>query len=109
MPMSESDARLWAMFAHLSGIIVAIIGPLVILLVFGKRNEFVRSQSTEALNFQITVFLATLVSALLMFVFVCFILLPIVAIGALVFYIIAGVKAYNGEDYRYPINIRMVP
>lgn len=109
MPMSESDARLWAMLAHLSGIVIAIIGPLVILLVFGKRNEFVRSQSTEALNFQITVFLATIVSALLMFVIVGFVLLPIVAIGALVFYIIAGLKAYDGVDYRYPINIRMVP
>lgn len=108
MPMSDSDARLWAMLAHLSGIVIAIIGPLVILLVFGKRNEFVRVQSTEALNFQITVFLATIVSALLMFVVVGFILLPIVGIGALVFYIIAGIKAYNGEDYRYPINIRMV-
>ena len=106
--MSDSDARLWAMLAHLSGIVIAIIGPLVIMMTFGKRNEFVRSQSTEALNFQITVFLATLVSALLMFVIIGIVLLPIVAIGALVFFIIGGVKAYNGEDYRYPINIRMV-
>lgn len=108
MPMSDSDARLWAMLAHLSGIVIAIIGPLIILLTFGKRNGFVHSQSTEALNFQITVFLASIVSALLMFVVVGFILLPIVAIGALVFFIIGGVKAYDGEDYRYPINIRMV-
>jgi uncharacterized Tic20 family protein len=31
-----------------------------------------------------------------------------VLIGAVVFTVTGGVKANNGEDYRYPINIRMV-
>ncbi len=36
------------------------------------------------------------------------ILLPIVGIFWLVFTIIGSVKASNGEDYRYPLTIRMV-
>lgn len=107
-PLSDSDARMWAMFANLSGLIFAIFGPLIILLVFGDRNAFVKSQSTEALNFQITYFISVLVSSLLMLVIIGFILLPIVIIVGVVFMIIASVKSYNGEDYRYPINIRMV-
>lgn len=107
-PLTESDARLWAMLAHLSGIVIAVIGPLIIMLVFAKRSAFVKSQSTEALNFQITVLIASVISALLTLVIIGFILLPIVAIGALVFFIIGGVQAYQGVDYRYPINIRFV-
>jgi uncharacterized Tic20 family protein len=32
----------------------------------------------------------------------------VVGILALVWIIMAGIKANNGEDYRYPINIRLV-
>lgn len=107
-PMSESDARLWAMLSHLSGIIISVIGPLIIMLVFGPRNAFVKSQSTEALNFQLTILIAAIISSLLIFVIIGIILLPIVLIVGLVFFIIGGIKAYGGEDYRYPFNIRMV-
>lgn len=107
-PMSESDARLWATLSHLSGIIISVIGPLIIMLVFGPRNAFVKSQSTEALNFQLTILIAAIISSLLIFVIIGIILLPIVLIVGLVFFIIGGIKAYGGEDYRYPFNIRMV-
>ena len=107
-PMSDSDARMWAMFAHLSGIIISIIGPLIIMLVFGPRNAFVKNQSTEALNFQITLAIAVVISFLLTFILIGLILLPIVLVVGLIFMILGGVKAYGGEEYRYPINIRMV-
>lgn len=107
-PMSESDARLWAMLAHLSGIVIAIIGPLIIMLVFGPRNAFVKNQATEALNFQITLAIGVVVSIVLTFVIIGAILLPIVIIVGLIFMIIAGVKAYGGVEYRYPFNIRLV-
>ena len=107
-PMSESDTRLWAMLAHLSGIVIAIIGPLIIMLVFGPRNAFVKNQSTEALNFQITLAIGVVVSLVLTVVIIGAILLPIVLIVGLIFMIIAGVKAYSGVEYRYPFNIRLV-
>ena len=106
--MSDSDARLWSMLSHLSGIVIAIIGPLIIMLVFGPRNAFVKNQSTEALNFQITLAIAVIISFILFFVVIGIVLLPIVLVVGLVFMIIGGVKAYGGEEYRYPINIRMV-
>jgi len=107
-PLSDSDARLWAMLAHLSGIIIAIIGPLIIMLVFGQRSAFVKNQSTEALNFQITLVIAMVISFVLTFVIIGAFLLPIVAIGGLVFMIIGGIKANGGEEYRYPITLRLV-
>lgn len=107
-PLSPSDERMWAMFAHLSGIVVAIIAPLIIMLTMGNRSAYVRKQAVEALNFQITLMIAVFVCILLTFVVVGVFLLPIVGIGGLVLMIIAGVKTYGGEDYRYPVNIRMV-
>ena len=107
-PMTESDAKLWAMLAHLSGIVIMVIGPLIIMLVFGPRNEFVKKQATEALNFQIMIAIGILISFVLTFVIIGFILLPIVMIVGLVFFIIGGLKAYQGEDYRYPFNLRMI-
>lgn len=106
--LSESDARLWAMLAHLSGIILAVIGPVIIMLVFGPRSSFVKRQSIDALNFQITLVIAMVISFVLTFVVIGAFLIPIVAIGGLVFMIIGGIKAYNGEEYRYPITLRLV-
>lgn len=111
--LSPSDQRMWAMFAHLSGLAWllggwAIVPALVIFLVFKDRGIYVREQAAEALNFQITVLLAMIVSGILVLILVGFLLLIVVGIAAIVFAIIAGVAANKGENYRYPFNIRLV-
>ena len=52
--------------------------------------------------------IAFVVSFVLIFLLVGFLLLPIVGIWWLVFTIIGSVKSANGELYRYPLTIRMV-
>ena len=68
-----------------------------------------------ALNFQLTVLIALFVGgmAALLLSFVCigFLLIPVVvgiALCGLIFAIIAGVKANNGEAYRYPWSLTLV-
>lgn len=107
-PLSESDSRLWAMLGHLSMFVLAIIGPLIIMLTLGDRSAFTRKQAVEALNFQITVLIAIVISAILTIVIIGIFMLIAIAIAATVLAIIAAVKSYAGEDYRYPVNIRMV-
>ena len=107
-PMSDSDARLWAMLGQLGGIIIGFIAPLIVMLVFGPRNAFVKKESTEALNFQITVLIGYIVSFVLMFVVIGIFLFFVVWILSLIFCIIAAVKNNQGIEYRYPINIRFV-
>lgn len=99
---------MWAMLAHLSGIILLIIGPLIIMLVFGPRSAFVKSQSVEALNFQIMIAIGLVISAVLTVVVIGAILLPIIWILGIVFMIVGGVAANQGKDYRYPFNLRLV-
>ena len=107
---APADQRTMALAAHLLGIFTWFIGPLIIWLINkdDASKVFVTDQAKEALNFQITVSLAVVVSFLLMLVVIGFFLLGLVSIGALVLTIIAGIKANEGLDYRYPFTWRPI-
>ena len=107
-PLSPSDERLWALLAHLSIFVLSIIGPILILVLLGKRSAFVADQAREALNFHLTVLIAGLVSFLLCFVLIGFVLLPIVIVGSMVLGVIAALQANQGIPYRYPLTLRLV-
>lgn len=109
---TNKDARTWGMLCHLlalSGFLTSaigwIVGPLIMWLI--KKNDFafVDDQGKESLNFQIWMFIYALVSFILTFVCIGFILLPAVAIFDLVMVIIASMKANQGIRYRYPLVI----
>jgi len=108
------DERTWGGAAHWGALLAALVGglaflgPLLVLLIKGNESQWVRRQSVESLNFQISILIYAIVSAILIIVLVGFILLPLVGIFWLIFTIIGSVKASNGEDYRYPLTIRMV-
>ena len=104
----SSDDKLWALLAHLSYFAMGVAGPLlslIIWLVKRKESEFVDDQGKEALNFQLSVLIVSLVCA----VTVCLIPVSIVVgIGGIVYSIIGGIKAYEGVAYRYPYTFRIV-
>ena len=122
----SAEQRQWAMFAHLSALVGAIltgafgggwgcfIGPLVIWLMKKDTMPFVDDQGKEALNFNITVAIAAV--ALLLLSLVTFgigliIAVPlwvVIGIAWLVFTIIAAIKANEGVRYRYPFTLRLV-
>jgi uncharacterized protein len=116
----SAEERQWAMFAHLSALLGALltgvwgggwgcfIGPLVIWLVKKDTMPFVNDQGKEALNFNITVAIAAIVCWILCFILIGFLLLAVLAIGWLVFVIIGTIKANEGTTYRYPFTLRLV-
>jgi uncharacterized Tic20 family protein len=111
--MTASEERTWAGAAHWSALVamvvaMAFLGPLLVLLLKGNTSPFVRRQAVESLNFQLTILIAGLVSVALLFVVVGLLLLPIVGVAWVVFTVIGAVKASAGEDYRYPVSLRMV-
>ena len=107
---APQDQRTMSLLAHLLGIVTGPIGALIIWLVSkdDASKGFVVDQSKEALNFQITVFIAIVISWILAFVLIGLLLLPLVGIANLVLCIIAGIKANNGESYRYPFALRLI-
>jgi uncharacterized Tic20 family protein len=108
MAATGTDPKTLAMLAQLLGIFTGFLGPLIIYLVSGDKDRFVKHHSAEALNFHLTVLIAYLVSFVLMLVLIGFLLFFVVWVLALVFSIQATIAANRGEWYRYPINIRMV-
>lgn len=113
-PTPTQEVRQWAMFCHLAALAGMVfpfgnlLGPLIIWQIKRELDPFVDEQGKEALNFQITVSIAMLVSMLLMVVAIGFLLLPLICLAALVLSIIAGIKANEGKAYRYPLCWRLV-
>jgi uncharacterized protein len=105
----SKDARTMAMLAHMLGI-VGFLGPLIIWLIKKDDEPFVDDQGKEALNFQITVIFAYLATFVLSCVTLGFgsPLLFGVVVANIVFSIIAGLKANEGEAYRYPLVLRLI-
>lgn len=109
------DARKWAMICHLVALVGLIgngvgfvLGPLIVWLLKKEDHPFIDEQGKEALNFQLTMFIALFVCAPLILVFVGVFLMIAVAIMMIVFPIIAALKADKGIPYRYPLTVRMI-
>jgi uncharacterized Tic20 family protein len=107
-PLTDADRRMWAMLAHLGGIVLGFIAPLIVWLIYKDRDQFVKDQSVEALNFQITIAIGFVASSVLMIVLIGFFTFFAVWIAALVFSIIGGMAANRGENYRYPFTLRLI-
>ena len=106
--MPSSDERNLALLAHLSPIFVSFFGPLLVYLLKKDDSPFVRDNALEALNFQITVAGALIVSGLLVIVLIGLLLLPVLFLANVVFCILGAVAASNGTVYRYPVTIRLL-
>ena len=90
------------------------IGPLIIWLLKKETMPFVSDQAKEALNFSILVsatFLVLLILTIITLGIGALLTVPlmlVVGITALVFTILAAIKANQGVAYRYPINLQLI-
>jgi uncharacterized Tic20 family protein len=110
------EERQWGMFCHLSAILasalsgISVLGPLICWMVKKDTSKFVDRHGKEAVNFHLNMMVWVLLSIPVAIV-TCGIgaaLTGAIYVYALVFSIIAGLKANNGEEYKYPAIIRVV-
>lgn len=119
-PMTPQEEKTAAMWGHLGGIF-NWVGPLIVFLIYKDRSPFVKQESKEALNFQLTSLIGFIVVAIVLgilggvlaFIFPPLALLAtgliyLVPIYWIVFAIIGAVRVNNGGSYRYPLTIRMI-
>lgn len=110
----DSSAQTWAAFTHLAGLAGFVIpfghllGPLVLWLLKRGEYELVDDQGREALNFQISITLYATAAALLMYLLIGFVLLPLVVLFWVIWTVIAAVRASDGIRYRYPLTLRLI-
>jgi uncharacterized Tic20 family protein len=111
----ETWERNWAVFCHLAGLsamvlpgIGQIVGPLLLWLLRRHDSAYVDHHGREALNFQISTTLYSIVAAALTRVRIGFVLIAIVLVVWFVYMVIASVAASQGERYRYPLTLRLI-
>jgi uncharacterized Tic20 family protein len=107
-PQPQADDGVIALLGDLSIFVIPVIGGLVVYLVAGQTRPWLRQQSVSILNFQITMAIASLVSAILILVLIGLVLLLAVAIVSAVFAIIAAVNHGQSRPYNYPLAIPFV-
>lgn len=108
-----AEERNWAMAAHVGSILTAwlalgLFAPLLVLLLRGQDSPYVRRHAVELLNFQLNALVYSIVFALLLFVLIGFVLLPLYGIFYLVCVVLATVRASSGQEFRYPLTVRIV-
>jgi len=102
----DAAERIAASAAHLlalTGLIV--IGPLIMMLVMGRRSPYVRRHAVEALNCHLTMLGATI---LLPFTVIGALLIPVIWVVGLILWILGGIVALGDSDFRYPMTVRLV-
>ncbi len=112
-PTPTAEERNWAVAAHVGSFVAAwialgLLAPLAVLLFKGGESPYVRRHAVESLNFQINALVYTVVFFALLFVLVGFVLLPLYAVFYLITVIVGTVRASRGEDWRYPLTLRLV-
>jgi uncharacterized Tic20 family protein len=113
------DERFLGMMAHLGAIAALFVTggflgwavPLF-LMIAKKDSAYIRTHAVEALNFQISMAIAAAVGWVLVLSIIglCVgvpVLLAAAAAGV-IFPLLGGLKANEGQLYRYPFNVRLV-
>lgn len=107
----ERDTRQWALFLHLSLLaghavpMGGIIAPILIWQIKKEELPEIDVHGKNAVNWIISLIIYLVVCVPLCFVLVGFALLAILGVLAVVFPIIAAMKANEGETWRYPLSI----
>lgn len=115
----NEEARKWAMIAHLSALVGLLgngigflLGPLIVWAIKKDDHPFVDEQGKEAMNFQLSMIIIGVVAFALIFTIIGILIavpvLILVAIVAVVLPIVGGIRANEGEHYRYPFAWRLI-
>ena len=110
----DREAKLWAMFLHFSllgGYIIPLggfIAPVIIWQLKKDELPMLDIHGKMAVNWLISSLIYGAVFFCLTFVLIGIPLLSILGVLGVLFPIIAGVKANNGEFWKYPLSLSIL-
>jgi uncharacterized protein len=100
--MPTKDERLMAALIYVSSFFTVFIGPIIIWLLKKDESDLVDYHGKEYFNFLISYAIYGIISSILIIVLIGLVIAPIVGLLAIIFTILAAIKAYEGEQYRIP-------
>lgn len=133
MSHSVRCSRVWAMACHLSTLLgfilpgASLIAPLIVWGAKRNQNPLVEKNGRNVINFILSFWLYSFILLFMVMILVGFLFIPIINVFSamgIVFYVFigfiyglvyfllqlalpiyGGIKAFNGEVYRYPLTI----
>jgi uncharacterized protein len=114
MGLQTKESKQMGMFLHLSQLLnmifppLGIIAPIVLWQMKKDEIQGLDAHGKMIVNWMISCLIYGAVSFVLAFILIGFFGLFAIAIMGLVFPIIGGVKANNGELWEYPLTIKFL-
>ncbi|MDR0572773.1 MAG: DUF4870 domain-containing protein [Tannerella sp.] len=99
------DEKSFVVLMHASQFLSSFIAPLIMWILFKNKSRRVDEAGKNILNFEMSFYIYSL---LLCITCIGSVLVPFIAIAAVIFIIIAIIKAVNGETWSYPLTIRFL-
>lgn len=105
--------RLIAAGCHAAGLIniLPLVGFLATFLLWNAKKDTsheVDQAGRESLNFQITMFILTLVSSIFWIVGIAFVFYWIIGAFTTIMLIVATIFTLMGNDFKQPVNLRLL-
>ncbi len=106
--MPRNDPFL-SMLPHVLGLFTGFIGPLIAYLVLrSEKDKKAIANAKHALNFQLSLLIYYLIGGILILAFIGIVVLIVTYVFAIIAGIIASLRSYEGEVYKYPLEIEFV-
>lgn len=109
-PFTPDQEKLFSMLTHIVPIFgLELLAPLVAYWTLKDRGPFIKHHVTESLNFAISIIIYAIpvyiVLAISVVGWFLFWLPPVIAVAIRIY---AGVQAFSGQFYKYPLTIKFV-
>jgi uncharacterized protein len=113
---ANNDEKTWALLTHFGGAAGAFvlggvggwIMPVITLATRGNQSPLLRAHAVQALNFQLTWTIVGVIGIVTACIVIGFFAIGAAVLMGVIFGIIAGIKANDGELYHYPASIKMI-
>ncbi len=112
--LQTAEERQMGMIMHLSQLVnilffpIGIVAPIVLWQTQKDKMPALDAHGKMVTNWMISMTIYMIVSIVLMFVLIGFLTILAVAVMGIVFPIIGGIKANNGELWSYPLTIKFL-
>lgn len=109
-----ADQKQMGMFLHLSQLAnvilfpIGIVVPIVLWQIQKEKIPALDAHGKMVVNWMISCTIYAFVSFVLMFVVIGFLTIMAVGLLGIIFPIIGGIKANNGELWEYPLTIKFL-
>ena len=113
-PELERKTREWAMFLHLSVLLgslapaIGLVVPIVLWQMKKDEMPLIDVHGKIVMNWIISFLIYAVISLILFIVIIGIPMLIALGIVSFVFPIIGGIKANNGEVWKYPLSIQFL-